>query len=41
MQKLGSIIGEHTRTAIGTMINTGTVIGPFSNIFLDIKNKNI
>ncbi len=39
MQKLGSIIGEHTRTAIGTMINTGTVIGPFSNIFLDIKNK--
>ncbi|MEJ5308027.1 MAG: hypothetical protein WHT27_07005 [candidate division WOR-3 bacterium] len=39
MQKLGCIIGEHTKTAIGTMINTGTVIGPFSNIFLDIKNK--
>lgn len=39
MQKLGCIIGEHTRTAIGTMINTGTVIGPFSNIFLDIRNK--
>ncbi|MEO0238237.1 MAG: hypothetical protein ABIN35_08400, partial [candidate division WOR-3 bacterium] len=39
MQKLGCIIGEHVKTAIGTMINTGTVIGPFSNIFLDIRNK--
>lgn len=39
MQKLGCIIGEHTKTAIGTMINTGTVIGPFSNIFLDIRYK--
>ncbi len=31
--KLGCIIGEHSKTAIGTMINTGTVIGPFSNVF--------
>ncbi len=31
--KLGCIIGEHSKTAIGTMINTGTVIGPFCNIF--------
>lgn len=31
--KLGCIIGEHSKTAIGTMINTGTVIGPFCNVF--------
>ncbi len=39
--KLGCIIGEHSKTAIGTMINTGTVIGPFCNVFgniLRVKN---
>jgi len=36
--KAGCIIGDHTKTAIGTMINTGTVIGPFCNIFTDIRN---
>lgn len=36
--KVGCIIGEHTKTAIGTMINTGTVIGPFANIFEDIRD---
>lgn len=39
--KLGCIIGQHSKTAIGTMINTGTVIGPFCNVFgnmLRVKN---
>ncbi len=31
--KIGAFIGDHTKIAIGTMINTGTVIGAFSNIF--------
>lgn len=31
--KLGVIMGDHVRTAIHTAINSGTVIGPFSNIF--------
>ena len=31
-QFLGSIIGDHTKTAIGSRLNTGTVIGPFSNV---------
>jgi len=39
MQKFGCIIGDHVKTSIGTMINTGTVIGPFSNIFQDIRDK--
>ncbi len=39
--KLGCIIGEHTKTAIGTMINTGTVIGPFCNIFEKPQSKHI
>lgn len=36
--KMGCIIGEHTKTAIGTMINTGTVIGSFANVFEDIRD---
>jgi UDP-N-acetylglucosamine diphosphorylase / glucose-1-phosphate thymidylyltransferase / UDP-N-acetylgalactosamine diphosphorylase / glucosamine-1-phosphate N-acetyltransferase / galactosamine-1-phosphate N-acetyltransferase len=31
--KVGCFIGDHVRTAIGTMLNTGTVVGPGSNIF--------
>lgn len=37
--KLGCIMGEHTKTAIGTMINTGAVLGPFCNIFEDIRES--
>ncbi|NQV43121.1 MAG: hypothetical protein HQ506_12285 [Candidatus Marinimicrobia bacterium] len=32
-QFLGSIIGDHTKTAIGIRLNTGTLIGPFCNVF--------
>lgn len=32
MQFLGSIVGDHTKLGINTMINTGTIIGVFSNI---------
>lgn len=31
--KCGVFMGDHVRTAINTAINSGTVIGPFSNIF--------
>jgi UDP-N-acetylglucosamine diphosphorylase/glucosamine-1-phosphate N-acetyltransferase len=30
---LGAIIGDHSKTAINTMINTGSIIGVCSNIF--------
>ena len=30
--KVGSFIGDHTKTSIGTMMNTGTVIGIMCNI---------
>jgi len=30
--KVGSFIGDHTKTSIGTLINTGTMIGMMSNI---------
>ncbi|PIP13356.1 MAG: hypothetical protein COX48_04495 [bacterium (Candidatus Stahlbacteria) CG23_combo_of_CG06-09_8_20_14_all_34_7] len=36
--KIGCIMGDHVKTAIGTMINTGTVIGPFANVFESIQN---
>jgi UDP-N-acetylglucosamine diphosphorylase/glucosamine-1-phosphate N-acetyltransferase len=32
-QFLGVIIGDHSKTAINTMFNTGTIVGVFSNIF--------
>ncbi|MGH7467757.1 MAG: putative sugar nucleotidyl transferase [Longimicrobiales bacterium] len=31
--KLGCLLGDHVKTAIGSMINTGTVVGPGSNLF--------
>ena len=32
-QKLGSLIGDHAKTAIGTLLETGTVIGTGANVF--------
>lgn len=32
MLKLGSFIGDHTKTSIGTFLNTGTVIGLMCNV---------
>lgn len=32
-QFLGSIVGDHAKTAIGTMLPTGTVIGAGANVF--------
>lgn len=31
--KIGCLLGDHVKTAIGTLLNTGTVVGPASNIF--------
>lgn len=31
--KVGCFIGDHTKLGIGVMINTGTVIDPFCNVF--------
>lgn len=33
MRFLGSILGDHTKTSINTMLNTGTIAGIFANIF--------
>ena len=33
-QFLGSILGDHSKTAINTMLNTGTVCGVSTNIFM-------
>ncbi len=35
MQFLGSLIGDHVKLAIGTRLNTGTIIGAGSNLFGD------
>lgn len=32
-QFLGSLIGDHAKTAIGTMLSTGTIIGAGANVF--------
>lgn len=33
MQFLGSLVGDHSKTSINTMLNTGSIIGAFANIF--------
>lgn len=33
LQFLGSLIGDHVKTAIGTQLNTGTVVGVGANVF--------
>jgi UDP-N-acetylglucosamine diphosphorylase/glucosamine-1-phosphate N-acetyltransferase len=33
LMKVGCFMGDHVKTGIGTMINTGTVIGAGSNVF--------
>jgi len=33
LTKLGCLVGDHVKTGIGTLINTGTVIGAGSNLF--------
>lgn len=35
MQFLGSLIADHAKTAIGTRLNTGTVVGAGANVFGD------
>lgn len=39
--KVGCFIGDHVKTAIGTMINTGAVIGPGSNVFGGAVRKHL
>jgi hypothetical protein len=33
LQNLGSLIGDHVKTAIGTLLGTGTVLGAGANVF--------
>ncbi len=40
--KVGSFIGDHTKTSIGTLLNTGTVIGVMCNVLsTDLSPKYI
>jgi UDP-N-acetylglucosamine diphosphorylase/glucosamine-1-phosphate N-acetyltransferase len=41
--KVGSFIGDHVKTAIGTLLNTGTVVGPMSVLMPsgEVLPKNI
>jgi UDP-N-acetylglucosamine diphosphorylase/glucosamine-1-phosphate N-acetyltransferase len=32
---VGATIGDHSKTAIGTLLNTGTVVGIFCSVFAD------
>lgn len=32
LAKIGAYIGDHTRTSISTLLNTGTTVGPFSQL---------
>lgn len=39
--KLGCLLGDHVKTAIGTMLNTGTVVGAGSNVFGGMPPKYV
>ena len=34
---LGSLIGDHAKTAIGTLLGTGTVVGTGANVFDSVR----
>ena len=36
-QFLGSLIGDHAKTAIGTLLDTGSVIGAGASVFDDVR----
>ena len=36
-QYLGSLLGDHVKTAVGTMFGTGTVVGCAANVFGDVR----
>jgi hypothetical protein len=36
LQFAGLIMGDHSKTAINTQLNTGTVVGVASNIFKEV-----
>ncbi len=40
-QFLGSLIGDHAKTAIGTLLGTGTVIGAGANVFGGAPGKYV
>jgi UDP-N-acetylglucosamine diphosphorylase/glucosamine-1-phosphate N-acetyltransferase len=39
--KLGCVLGDHVKTAIGTMVNTGTVAGVGANLFGGMPSKYV
>jgi UDP-N-acetylglucosamine diphosphorylase/glucosamine-1-phosphate N-acetyltransferase len=39
--KIGCFLGDHVKTAIGSLINTGTVVGPGSNLFGGMPPKYV
>ncbi|HET8866084.1 MAG TPA: putative sugar nucleotidyl transferase [Gracilimonas sp.] len=40
-QFLGTIMGDHSKTAINTMLNTGTMCGVSSNVFIDYLSPKL
>lgn len=39
--KVGAFLGDHVKTAIGTLLNTGTVIGAGANVFGGMPPKHV
>jgi UDP-N-acetylglucosamine diphosphorylase/glucosamine-1-phosphate N-acetyltransferase len=38
LMNLGSLIGDHAKTAIGTLLETGTVLGTGANLFTTVRS---
>ncbi|HET7790142.1 MAG TPA: hypothetical protein VFK78_05025 [Gemmatimonadales bacterium] len=37
LQNLGSLIGDHAKLAIGTLLGTGTIVGAGANVFEEVR----
>jgi hypothetical protein len=37
LQNLGALVGDHAKTAIGTLLATGSVIGAGANVFTAVR----
>ena len=40
-QFLGTVMADHSKTAINTMLNTGTICGVSSNVFIDVLSPKV
>ena len=39
LMKVGSFLGDHTKTSVNVLFNTGTTVGPFAQLLASISSS--